>query len=282
MLQMHFAQSHMMNSVKSRWLSLPLVVLSFQYGLAQAPSGPVNFAFNTASTAVYDLSSTYTFSQDITGAGGTPVPLTIIDMPLTHSASGLLQGSGFIVVTIGSDSAVAARYKAAGRVSGGGNHPTHVLLNVRLSGNDVVTGVQTRFSIDVHYDLEVDAETLSLIGSARGHASFSNLSGGSINSDNLSVPLPPGVDGTWSAQLDVVSLTSLAGSGNVVLSNGRTLPVRLAGSFSGVTGLSRIHVWGIKTGDNDGRPTNLRMLFATDAAQPDSLNGTILGQKVMQ
>ena len=271
----------MMNSVKSRWLSLPLLVLSLQYGLAQAPSGPVNFSFNSASTAVYDLSGIYELDQNIIGTGGTPTPLAITGMPLTHSHSGLLQGSGWIIVTIG-DSAVGAFYNASGHVSGGAGNPTRVHLTVRLHGKDVVAGILTGFSMSVSYDLEVDPASMSLLGSARGHASFSKLSGGPITSDSMAVPLPAGVDGTWSAQLEVVALGSLMGTGNIVLSNGRTLPVRLSGSFSGRTGLSKVHLSGYRSGDNDGRSTSLRMNFFTDAPQPAFLSGTMLGQKVIQ
>jgi hypothetical protein len=271
----------MMNSVKSCWLALPLLVLSLQSGLAQAPSGIVNFSFNSSSTAVYDLSGIYELDQDIIGSGGTATPLAITGMPLTHTHSGHLQGSGWITVTIG-DSAVAAFYNASGRVSGGAGNPARVHLTVRLHGKDTVAGILTGFSISVSYDLEVDPATMSLLGSARGHASFTKFPGGSVTSDSMAVPLPAGVDGTWSAQLDVVPLGHLVGTGEIVLSNGRILPVRLSGSFSGTTGLSKVHLSGYRSGDNDGRSTSLRMNFFTDAPQPDFLSGTMLGQKVIQ
>jgi hypothetical protein len=250
--------------------------------VAQAPSGPVNFAFASASTAVYDLSGTYNIDQDIQGAGDTPVPLSLQGLVITHDAAGRLRGSGLIVVTIGSDSAMAAFCAASGQVSGGGNTPTKVTLSVHLTGNDVVSGRTTPFNISLRYDFTVDPAAGALVGSARGSASFSLLSAGRINSDNVSVPLPPGVDGSWSAQLSITPLRKLAGAGAVVLSNGRTVPVNATGAFSANSGESSMRLSGALSGFNDGRGTLLKMTFLTDAVQPDTLSGKILGQKVIQ
>ncbi len=221
---------------------------------------------------MYDLSGTYRLDQDIIGAGGTPVPLSLIDLPLTQDRNGRLQGTGMITAIINDTSFVGAAFTASGRVSGGGDRPTRVRLTVRLRG--------TGFNMSVRYDFEVDSASMSLVGTAKGNVSYTKLSG-KINSD-IAVPLPPGVDGLWSVQMDVVPLSRLGGSGNIVLSNGRVLPMKLAGSFSQTTRLSKVQLSGIRVGDNDGRGNSVKLNFFTGAAQPDLVKGTILGQKVLQ
>ena len=272
----------MTSSAKLRWLALPLLVLASYCCQAQAPSGPVNLAFASASTAVYDLSGVYRIDQDIVGAGDTPIPLSVIDLALTHDSRGALRGSGLIVVGIGSDSAVAAFYSATGQVHGGGIAPTKVTLFLHLWGNDLLSGRQTTFNISIRYDLQVDAASGALVGTARGNAAFSALSGGRINSDNVSTLLPPGVDGSWSAQFSVTPLRRLSGAGTVVLSNGRTLPVNLSGAYSTRAATSSLRFSGKQVGFQDGRGTLMNMTLSTDAVQPDLLSGRILGQKVVQ
>ena len=271
----------MMNSVKSRGLCLALLAFSLQFCLAQAPSGPLNFTFNTASTAVYDLSGGYDLSADLQGVGGTTTPISIGGLFLTHYPSGRLAGVGQIIVYIGSDP-VTANYNLSGHVSGGGNQPVRVVFSVRMSGNGQVAGVQTGYSLAVHYNLEVNSASRSMLGTARGRLSLSRLSGGSIRSDNISIPLAEGVDGSWSAQMNILPGSSLNGTANIVLSDGRILPMHLGGNFSSATGLSHIHLLGYNNGQYDARGSNLHMSFLTGAVQLNTLTGRILGQKVIQ
>lgn len=272
----------MTSSAKLRWLALPLLILSSYCCRAQAPSGPLNLPFASASTAVYDLTGVYHIDQEIVGAGDTPIPLSVLDLALTHDSRGTLRGSGLIVVGVGSDSTVAAFYSASGRVRGGGSTPTKVTLSLHLRGNDLVSGRQTAFNISIRYNLQVDAASGALVGTARGNASFPGLSSGRINSDNVSILLPPGVDGSWSAQFSVTPLRRLSGAGAVVLSNGRTLPVKVTGAYSASKAASSLRFTGTQQGFNDGRGTLLKMTLFTDAVQPELLSGRILGQKVAQ
>lgn len=288
----HCARQIMINSVQHRWFLLPLLVLSLHQGWAQAPSGPVSFSFNSQNTAVYDLSNPagYNLTQTLIGVGGTPITLSIFGMPVTHNSGGRLVGSGECQVALGDDQAVAAHYTVSGHVSGGGNRATRVQFTVRLTGNDVVTGVQTPFNISISYNLQVqvdeEAQTFAMVGTARGAASFTKLGGARIRSDDMFVPLPANVFGNWTAQFEVATLGHLSGSGNLVLSNGRTLPVKLSGGFASGSQLTRLHSTGTTHQDFggpflDGRGSSVQMNFFINAEQPALMHGTILGQKVL-
>jgi hypothetical protein len=244
-------------------------------GRAQPPSGEVNFFFDSPSTAVFDLTGTYTLGQEITGTGGATTPLTLEGLVIDQDNRGRLHGAGVIVVGIGEDF-VAANYKATGRISGGGSSITRVTLVVRLKGEDIVRGVDTKFNISIKYTLEVDATGLT--GSARGSAKLSRLGGGKIDSFIEGVPLPPDVNGSWTSQLNVVALNRLAGSGSIILSNGRAVQGKLSGRYSASSALSRMKLLG--SGDSRGNKLDLTLFDL--AAEPEHLSGKILGQGVLE
>jgi hypothetical protein len=270
----------MTNLVKRLWLLLPFFALALQTSWGQSPSGTNFLFFGTPTTAVYDLTGTYTFTQNIIGSSGTLEALTIGDVVLTLDRSGRWHGTGEIWVSVGSAAPVAAHYNANGHVSGGGGKPTRAQLSITLNGRDTLAGVGSSFNISVRYNLFVDPGTMALEGSAKGHVSFSKLSGGRIDTDSISVPLQSGVDGTWSAQLDLVALNRLGGSGSLVLSNGRSVPVKVAGNFVSTSGLSKIHCSGQPAEDGRGNAVQLGFFAGTGTA--NTVNGTILGQKVRQ
>src|SRR5205085_8671072 len=112
-------------------------------------------------------------------------------------------------------------------VSGGVN-AARVKLVVRLFGDDIIAGRQTQFSIVITYDLAVVEGALQ--GISRGRAKFSTLGTAIVRNTEVSIPLPAGVDGSWSLQLNFIPLKRLGGSGTITLSNGRVLPMRLTGS----------------------------------------------------
>lgn len=265
----------MATSVKNCLVFVAVLGSSLSLCLAQAPSGQVIFAFDATTTPVYDVTGTYTISQDIVGTAGSTTPLTVYDMPIYEDSQGRLQGLGVIMVSVGNDY-VAADYTAKGRISGGGNSPIRVTLNVHLTGQGVVAGLATPFNISIKYNLEVNPG--SMVGTARGNAGFTKLQGGPINSDNVVVPLPPGVNGRWIAQMNIIPLNQLSGSGNFILSNGRTLPAGLSGTFSQNSGLSKVRLPGIF----EGKGNSLNVQFVTGANRPDQANGKILGQTVRE
>jgi len=86
--------------------------------------------------------------------------------------------------------------------------------------------------------------------------------------------LPAGTDGTWTLQMNIVPLSPLAGSAQIVLSNGRTLQAHLSGSYSAGLDRSRVRVSGFE----DSRGNTLTVEFDSNALL--RLQGTVFGQSV--
>lgn len=262
--------------MKSRWLFLSVCVLSLRFCAAQ--TSPVTFAFTNAELPLYDFSGTLQIADVLQGtAGGLTVPISF-EIPITEDGRGTLRGSDVPFVTsplllmVGSEP-IAAHYKVLGRVAGGVNAP-RIKMVIRLFGEDVIAGVLTKFNIVITYDLSVVEGALQ--GKSRGSAKFSKLSTAIIRNTEVSIPLPAGMDGSWSLQMDFVPLKRLAGTGTITLSNGRTLLMRLSGSSA----LGRFVVR--LTGFNESLGSRLNVIFFEDTATPEVVLGRILGQTIRQ
>jgi hypothetical protein len=246
---------------------------------AQAPSGEFNFAFDAATTPLIDLTGEFSTSQNIVGQGGTLTPLTYTII-LTNDPSGKLHGTGVAIVQIGND-VIAAAYTAKGNVTGGGLHPTRVSLTVRLSGNDMIAGnPDTPFTMSLRYNLFLDVADSSLQGSARGSVNLGPLGTGTVRDDSNVVNLPGGIDGSWSADLTIIPLNKLSGTGFVSLPNGRTLQGIISGSFSAGTGISKIKLTG--TGSDKGYSVTFTTTAGEAGLQLETVRGRILGQSVFE
>ena len=212
------------------------------------------------------------------GAGNQETPIAF-SVDVTEDAKGRLSGASTTILNVGNDF-VAANYTVKGKISGGGNGINRASFTVKLTGQDTIAGVpDTRFTITLRYNLEANAEQLALIGSARGSANFSKLSSASINSD-VSVGLAPGMDGTWSVQMNIVALKRLAGSATITLSNQRALPTHLSGSFSSHTAVAKVKLTGFNEGK--GISANLDFISSEEGTEIERLQGKILGQSVRQ
>src|SRR6266404_3933946 len=263
---------------KARLFLVPVLVFSAHLCLADAPSGEINFSFDPAVLPLWDFSGTFQpAGQTIQGAGGDEVPLSLA-VDLTHAANGRLSGSGITVVGIGADY-VAANYTASGRASGESSD-AKVNLSIRLKGVGTIAGRNTSFNISITYKLQVKQEAGILAGTARGHASFGQAGGGPIKSD-VAAPLPPGMDGSWLLQLDISDLNKLSGTGNIILSNTRTLPGNVNGSFSSSADQSKLKF----TGLDDGKGSSLNLTLETSShgvSRIVKLKGKVLGQTLQE
>ena len=264
--------------IKSRLLFVALFVLSFRFCFAQVPSGAVNFSFAAADAPIWDLTGTLQVNQMMLGAGGQNVPLSF-SINITHDARGRLRGSGLdegITILSINNLSVAANYTVTGKVSGGGA-ATRVSLVVRLTGEDTIAAITTPFTIVITYNLQIQEG--ALVGKSRGSARFKKLGGGGrINDPNISLPLPAGMDGSWSADMNIVPLDKFGGSGSIILSNGRALPASLSGSFSRQSLVSTVKISGI----NEAKGSSVTVRFLDGADAPQSLRGSILGQTLRQ
>jgi len=330
-------------------LSAALLLVSSQIpsALAQVPSGAVTLSVPSSAAPIWDLSGTYTFSQQILMGGNvTGFSDLTYSLTITQNLRGMLVGSGIILVSIG-ESVVAANYTANGKLFGGGNS-TSARLAVRITGQDAVAGINTRFNITLNYLLSVPATqpatafatvedgvitgvtvtspgagyvsapqvtitdstgiganavaTISDAGqvtdvtvvtsggnysdtpvvtidppplgdiavTVQGVANFSRLGRGHINSD-FSVPLPPGMDGSWTAYLNIIPLNHLSGSGTVVLANGNRMQMGLTGVFT-----DEAHVK--MTGAGPARGNLLNLSFTDESTTPDFVSARMWGQ----
>ena len=257
--------------MKSRLLFVAVLVLSLPLCFAQ--TSPVNFTFSSDETPLYDFTGEFQV-EDVLQGGAGDVPLAF-GITITDDGRGRLRGSDVLgadltFLTIGNDT-VAANYVVTGRV-GGGVNATRVTLTVRLFGEDTIGGVSTKFNLVIRYDLQVMGGVLQ--GKSRGSAKFAKLGSARILNPAVSLALPAGMDGSWSLQMNIVPLSKLAGSGSIVLSNGRVLASSLSGRFS--SGRFTVKLTGID--DNGGGRLNL--VFFEGAGSPEIFIGRILGQTI--
>ncbi len=245
---------------------------------AQAPSGQFTFDFDATNTPLIDLSGNFDTSQDIVGAGGTTTAL-VFSLNITNDPSGRIRGAGVALVQVGSDF-VVARYLATGNVSGGGLRPTHVSLTVRLAGEGPIAGQETTFTIALRYSLTLNVEDGLLRGTVRGAAHLGTLGSGVIHEDFATVPLPNGIDGSWSATLTVIPLAKLGGTGYISLPSGRTLQGIISGTYSTATGISKIRLTGV--GGDKGFSVTFTTTSGEAGLQLETVRGRIFGQTMLE
>lgn len=246
--------------------------VSLSTALAQAPNGFIEFDFSNPEAAVWDLGGGYGLAHQIIGTGGTPVAFNY-GISLSHTSSGRLFGRGLTLLEIGSDS-LAAGYEARGVVYGGGvRGPTRVKLSVVTVANDIVAGRLTRVKSEINYRLHVDNETRQLLGIGVGTVQLQGMGSLRVRSD-IAIPLPAGMDGSWTLQMNITPLQKLLGNGSIILSNGRVLPLVLSGRYYSTSAVSLI---GTRTFGEE-RGSSYAILF--DDAGVRNMGGTILGQRV--
>jgi len=272
----------MMTLIKNR-LCCAALILTAQLGAVQAQTG-FGFDFDTSNYPAWDISGAYLLDQPITGAGGAPVPLSYT-VYITHDSKGKLTGSGQTLVNVDGQ-VISATYKVSGNVSGGGTG-TRANFSVNFKGNDVVYGIQRSFNGHVNYKLNVDPAGLSLSGTARGSFSIQGSGSSQIKVD-ASLPLPAGVDGSWSINVGVLPLNQFVGSGTIGVSAynspdlpggwpaKRILPAEVNGSYSSSKNLVNTHLKGI----DEGNGSDLTVKFEPGSIFPTKMNGKVLGQKI--
>jgi len=244
-----------------------------------APASSTTFSFGPPITPVWDVSGTYQITNCLQGAKLQPRDVVFNGVALGVDAHGHMQGSGTILVRVGDDP-VEGDYKVSGNVTGGGTS-THVNFSIRFKGNGVVAGVLTTCNISAKYNLKVNPAGLTLVGTSSGSAHFSNLGGGSLKSD-ISLPLPPAVDGGWMVTLDIAPFgTKLFGTARVLVDNTpvTTLATKVNGNLPKHSTTATVKLSGY--GNSAGTQLNLEftpILGATNL--PATLKGKVLGQNV--
>jgi hypothetical protein len=105
------------------------------------------------------------------------------------------------------------------------------------------------------------------------------LGAGRVRSEEISVGLPGGGDGSWSVIMNVVPFTKLIGSAQIVLSGGRPVNGALAGHFFEDSEVSVLRF----TGTNVDRGSSTIFSFSTveGVEELETVQGKILGQRVL-
>jgi hypothetical protein len=266
----------MTNPTGNRLWFILFFAVSCNFCFAQ-PSGQFTLDFDN-STPLIDMSGDFSVSDQILGAGDQPVPLNFT-VGINHRSNGALRASSTTaILRIGNDF-VPAFYHANGRVSGGGNNQVRVFLALKFRGQGTVAGVVTTFNISVAYNLLFNQESGALEGASRGSAKLSRVGGGRIHSDEISVGLPGGGDGSWSIIMNVVPFKHLSGTAQVVLSGGRQLNGNLGGHFFEGSGFSLLRFTG--TTVDRGSTATFSFITTDEDTELETVRGRILGQRVL-
>jgi hypothetical protein len=270
----------MTNLTRNRLWFIAVLALSSNFCFAQS-SLPFSFDFPNT-TPLLDMNGVFQVSDQIVGGGGVPVDLNF-GVGLDHNSRGVLRGSGPTIVQIGNDFQPAA-YRANGRISGGGDN-LQVFLAVTLRGDGIVAGVSTRFSISVAYHLTFNPTNASLEGTSRGRMVLAGAGQSRISSENISVGIPSGGDGSWTMNGTVVPLNRMIGSTQIILSSGdpsggRPVNAFVSGQFdpAGISGARFV-------GTNVDRGSSGTFSFSTSDTGDvvlETFQGRILGQRVLQ
>lgn len=273
----------MSKSIKSLLLAAVFVISGISHSLAQPPSGIITNFISGDVAPVYDLTGSYVLDQTIVGVGGTPIDLSF-QVDINQGVQGQLRNLGNVnLVGIGNNT-VASRYSLSGRIQTIKGE-THAKFNVHLHNKDVVAGVDTPFNINIQYDLIVSPGSLGLPGSmsgtARGTAQINGFGAGKILSDvSTSLPAFPLMDGSWTLTMNILPLGHLSGTGSVILSNGRSLQMRLNGNFSEATGISKVNLNGIQ--GSQGNTLHVEFLNTTNGVAIQTLRGHLFNQHVQE
>jgi hypothetical protein len=264
---------------RNRLWFIAILALSSNFCFAQ-----IQFSFDFDKTnSVIDMNGVFTVSDTIVGGGGVPVDLSY-GVGINHDARGVLRGSGFNGLQIGNDP-LGATYRASGRVSGGGDNPVQVFLAVTMRGEGPIASVNTRFSISVAYHLTFNPETSRLEGSSRGKMVLAGIGQSRISSDDISVGLPSGGDGSWTLNVTAVPLNKMIGSAQILLSSGDPSGGRGVNAFVSGHFEPNAISFARMVGTNVDRGSSGTFSFTTTEEGEvvlETIQGRILGQRVLQ
>jgi hypothetical protein len=264
----------------------PAILMVAQLCFGQLPSGRVTIAFDRSNVPVWHIAGPYGFQHDAVAFGNTELTVAY-GLTIGQDERGRLEGEGQTILQIGADF-VAADYKVSGRIS---SHDgiARAVFSIKLDGTDTIGGERRNFTASLKYDCVVDAEALELTGVAHGSVSIGGVGGAKID-EPITLPLPAGVNGSWSVVMDIIALKKIAGSGVISISRYLSpdvpagepatldLPADLNGSFSESKNLTRLRV----TGKDQGKGNSVQMELRDEGGEVVvlSVRGTVLGQKI--
>ncbi len=222
---------------------------------------------------LYDLSGTY--SEDLGGIN--------LNYTLTMEPSGKFTGVGTASAGdfFGYDLNLDMDLDFTGAVSVSGN-VTRVNMQMKLKGGGTVEGYAVTFSANMKETCEIDTSSQSLVGTVSGKVNVAvpamHKKASQPVRDTVNTPLPWGMNGSWDLVLNVIpsGKSKYTGSGEVALSNDRTLPFTVTGSYASKSDTSKLTLKG--SGSNRGASVSVLGAFESGSVNVQTLAGKILGQ----
>jgi hypothetical protein len=230
-------------------------------GIAQVPTGQFSYAFTN--TALWDIGGIYTNNT---------VTNDVVIVTFEQEASGVLTGARTETYVSGSDHAEGTG-SIAGRVK-----TKSGVLEVTDSSKGEISGVSGGQSYVGNFTSKGTAtlapSTLTIFTSGTIRVC---VVGGKCATDTqgYSLPLPNGMTGDWTLDLNVVSTgNKLGGTGTLTLSNGRVFSYQIIGNYNSKSQSSKLKLAGV--GDATG--TSLSLTTQGTAMDLTALKGKVLGQ----
>ncbi len=155
-----------------------------------------------------------------------------------------------------------ATVKINTKIKGTADVPYEDIWGAKMSGKQKITAT-------------IDPDSLTLIGTIQEKVS---IKGHSIKeTDNFSLPLPSGMDGTWSLEIDVNDDgKNMVGNSQMELSNGEIRPFSAKGKYKAKTNETKFTLKG--TGNASG--CKLSPVINEGTGDVSSIKGKVLGQKI--
>ena len=206
---------------------------------AEMASGTYTNSFND-SVRIWDVSGT--FNDGLEGFG--------LNYTLNMDDAGKFAGLG--AVDVGGVADMDLSFW--GCVKTASSNVTRVTLAMRFKGTVAANGMDMSFNVVLKEKLEIDADTGTLVGTVGGSVHVSSPAlprsiSQAIPPTDIQIPLPVGMNGNWDLTLNVQpSGTHYTGDGEVKLSNGRTVPIAVTGSYSAKTDISKLTLKNLGTG----------------------------------
>lgn len=234
---------------------------------AEMASGTYSNSFQNG-VRIWDVSGTYNG-----GLEGVGLNYTInMDNTGKFAGHGAADVSGFVNMDL-------SFWGAIKTVS---SNVAKMTLSMRFKGTVDAGGTAMAFSGLFKENLEVDADTSTLVGTVGGsvHVSVPELHRSvtqRIPVTDVQTPLPPGMTGNWNLTLNISTNSAhYLGDGEVTLSNGRMVPLTVTGAYGARTDASRLLLK--STGTNGLVNLGLSAVVENGQLHIQKLTGKALGQ----
>lgn len=231
-------------------------------GMAQVPTGQFSYAFTN--TPLWDIGGIYTNNT---------VTNDVVIVTFEHEASGVITGDGTETYVSGADHAEGSRsITGRCRTKSGVVEGT---LSTRGELSGVIGGRNFLANFTARGTATLDPSTLSIFSSGTIHEC---VVGGKCVTDTqgYNLPLPDGMTGDWTLDLDVVpSGNRLGGTGTLTLSNGRVLSYQIIGSYKTTSQVAKLKL----VGEGDAIRTSLSLTTQGAGMVLTALKSKVLGQK---